>query len=72
MGLLKGNIGKLKIIYDSRDCDYAVSIAKELLKRLAEIETDDDFFPFHEMQMVCEAVDPRGLDGELWDYLKEI
>ena len=65
-------VGKLKIIYDSRDCDYAVSIAKELLKRLAEIETDDDFFPFHEMQMVCEAVDPRGIDDELWEYLKDI
>jgi len=65
-------VDKLKIIYDSRDRDYSKEIAKELIQRLTDIETDDDFFPFYEIKVICETVDPHGIDDEIWKYLKDL
>lgn len=61
---------KLKIIDEAMNRAYAQEIGKELVKRLHEIKSDDDYFPYNLIELVCKTVDPFGTDDKLWGYME--
>ena len=46
-------------------------MGKILAKRLKEVETDDDWFPYGNIQLIYKTVDSFHTDDELWGYLEE-
>ena len=36
-----------------------------MVRIMKEFETDDDFFPKFEIELICRIVDPFGIDEEL-------
>lgn len=58
-------LDKLQILDDSMEREKAQRIARVIAKRLREVEHDDDWFPYGNIQMMCQIVDPYGTDEEL-------
>ena len=58
---------KLEVLMQAGDRDKAVEIGKEVIKVFENIETDDDWFPYSDMDVVRCIVDPHRIDPELWE-----
>lgn len=58
---------KLNVLMQAGDREKAVEIGKAVIKVLENIETDDDWFPFSDIEVVCRIVDPHRIDPELWE-----
>lgn len=63
-------VDKLEVIDRVAGRDKAQEMGKILAKRLKEVETDDDWFPYGDIQLICKTVDPFHTDDELWGYLE--
>lgn len=63
-------IKKLELFYRFEPRETVLDTAKEMVRILKEVETDDDWFPQHEMEMICMTVDPFCTCDELWDMVQ--
>jgi len=68
--LYAGIIEKIKILTDCLQIKKAQKLGCAIAKRLHEIETDDDCFPYDSIKMLCDTVDPFGTNEELCGYLE--
>ena len=59
-------ISKLEVLMEAGERDKALQTGKEIVRILQSIETDDDYFPYSDIEAVCKTVDPYRLDSELW------
>ena len=59
-------VKKLEVLVESGDREKAVEIGKEIVKILRDIETDDDCFPYSDIDIVCKTVDPFRTDPDIW------
>lgn len=59
-------INKLEILVKAGEREKALEIGKEIVKILKGIETDDDYFPYSDIDVVCKTVDPFRIDPDIW------
>lgn len=59
-------VKKLEVLMEAGERDKALQIGKEIVRILESIETDDDCFPYSDIEAVCKTVDPFRLDEDLW------
>ena len=64
-------IKKLKVLADSGKREDALAAARQMARVMMALETDDDFFPEYNMECICKAADPHGLDEELAEIMRE-
>ena len=60
---------KLKVLAHSEKRDDAIQAGKQMIRILLNVDTDDDYFPIDEIQLICKIIDPFGTDEELADIL---
>ena len=60
---------KLKVLANSEKRDDAIQAGKHMIRILLNVETDDDYFPIDEIQLICKIIDPFRTDEELADIL---
>ena len=58
-------IDKLEILAHSEKRDNALEAGRDMVRIMKSIETDDDYFPLYETELICKTVDPFGIDEEL-------
>ena len=58
-------IDKLEILAHSEKRDEALEAGREMVRIMKSIETDDDYFPLYNIELICKVVDPFGIDEEL-------
>lgn len=58
-------IDKLKVLAHSEKRDKALEAGRDMVRIMKSIETDDDYFPIYEIELICRTVDPFGVDEEL-------
>lgn len=58
-------IDKLEILAHSEKRDEALEAGREMVRIMKSIETDDDYFPLYDIELICKTVDPFGIDEEL-------
>lgn len=58
-------IDKLEILAHSEKRDEALEAGREMVRIMKSIETDDDYFPLYDIELICKTVDPFGVDEEL-------
>ena len=58
-------IDKLEILAHSEKRDEALEAGREMVRIMKSIETDDDYFPLYNIELICKIVDPFGIDEEL-------
>lgn len=74
--LQKRNIGYPdEIIRDDNEQvsgrDYCLRLGISFKQFLLNVDTDDDYFPIDETQLICKIIDPFGTDEELADILSQ-
>ena len=62
---------KLEVLANSEKRADALAAGREMVRILTQIETDDDYFPIPDIQLVCKIVDPFGTDDELSELCKK-
>ena len=63
---------KLEVLAHSEKRDDAIQTGKQMIRILLNIETDDDYFPVNNIQLICKIIDPFGTDEELADILSTL
>ena len=58
-------IDKLEILAHSEKRNNALEAGRDMVRIMKSIETDDDYFPLYEIELICKTVDPFGIDEEL-------
>ena len=58
-------IDKLEVLARSEKQNEALEAGRDMVRVLKDIETDDDYFPLYNIQLICKIVDPFGIDEEL-------
>ena len=58
-------IEKLEVLIHSNKKEDALSAGRQMVQILAYTETDDDWFPRPNIELICHTVDPYGEDEEL-------
>jgi hypothetical protein len=58
-------IDKLEVLAHSEKRDKALEAGRDMVRIMKSIETDDDYFPLYNIQLICKIVDPFGIDEEL-------
>ena len=58
-------IDKLEVLAHSEKRDKALEAGRDMVRIMKSIETDDDYFPIYEIELICRTVDPFGVDEEL-------
>lgn len=58
-------INKLEVLAHSEKRADAIEAGKHLVRMLRQIETDDEYFPEYDIQLIREIIDPFGIDDEL-------
>ena len=62
---------KLKVLANSEKRADAIEAGKRILRILTHIETDDDYFPIYDIELVCKIVDPYETDAEIKAIVEE-
>ena len=62
---------KLEVLSNSEKHDNAVAAGREMIRILTQVETDDDYFPIPDIQLVCKIVDPFGTDEEITELCRK-
>ena len=63
---------KLEVLSHSEKRDDAIEAGKKMIHTLMQIETDDDYFPVYDIQLICKIIDPFGTDEELREILSSL
>jgi hypothetical protein len=58
-------IDKLEVLAHSEKRDKALEAGRDMVRIMKSIETDDDYLPIYEIELICRTVDPFGVDEEL-------
>ena len=64
-------IDKLEVLSHSDKKEDALAAGRKMVQILAHIETDDDYFPRYNIEVICKTVDPLGIDEELKQIVQE-
>lgn len=64
-------IDKLEVLYNSDKKEDALIAGRKMVQILAHTETDDDYFPRYNIELICKTVDPFGIDEELKQIVQE-
>jgi len=59
-------VRKLEVLMESGDRKKALEAGKEIVRILESVETDDDYFPYGDIEVVCKTIDPFRTDDDLW------
>ena len=62
---------KLEVLANSEKHDDALAAGRDMVRILSQIETDDDYFPIPDIELVCKIVDPFGIDEELTELCRK-
>ena len=63
---------KLKVLAHSEKRDDAINAGKQMIRMLLSVETDDDYFPVYDIQLICKIIDPFGTDEEIAEILSAL
>ena len=58
-------IDKLEVLAHSEKQEDSLEAGREMVRIMKRIETDDDYLPLYEIELICKTVDPFGIDEEL-------
>lgn len=64
-------IEKLEVFHNSDKKEDALAAGRKMVQILADTETDDDYFPRYNIEVICKTVDPFGIDEELKQIVQE-
>ena len=62
---------KLEVLVQSEKKNDAIAAGREMVRRMAHVETDDDYFPVYNIELICRIIDPFGIDEELKEIVRE-
>ena len=61
---------RLEVFARSEKRDDAIEAGKNMIRALIQVETDDNYFPAPEIQLICSIIDPYDTDDELAEILR--
>lgn len=62
---------KLDVLMHSEKREDAIAAGRKMVQMLANIDTDDDYFPVYNIELICKIIDPFGADKELEDIVRK-
>ena len=62
---------KLDVLMHSEKREDAIAAGHKMIQMLANIDTDDDYFPVYNIELICKIIDPFGTDKELEDIVRK-
>lgn len=62
---------KLEVLSNSGKKEDALAAGRKMVQILAHTETDDDYFPRYNIEVICKIVDPFGIDEELKQIVQD-
>lgn len=62
---------KLEVLVHSEKKEDAIAAGREMVRRMAHVETDDDYFLVNNIELICRIIDPFGIDAELKEIVQE-